>query len=45
MESRPIARRIFLEGDWKLLGLVGMLVCLIVGFVIGAATTYQKTKK
>ncbi|MBZ0279048.1 MAG: hypothetical protein K8I60_23080 [Anaerolineae bacterium] len=40
-----IAGQIFLEGDWKLLGLVGMLVCLIVGFVIGAATTYQDAKK
>ena len=40
-----LAGQIFLEGDWKLLGLVGMLVCLIVGFVIGAATTYETAKK
>ncbi len=40
-----LAGQIFLEGDWKLLGLVGMLVCLIVGFVIGAATTYETVKK
>ncbi|MCB9450827.1 MAG: hypothetical protein H6672_05275 [Anaerolineaceae bacterium] len=40
-----IAGQIFLEGDWKLLGLVGMLVCLIIGFVVGAATTYEDTKR
>jgi hypothetical protein len=39
-----IAGQIFLEGDWKILGVLGTLVCLVVGFIVGAATSYEDQK-
>lgn len=31
-----LAAEIFLSNEWKLLGIVGLLVCGVVGFVLGA---------
>jgi hypothetical protein len=40
-----LAAQIFLIGDWKILGIVGLLVCLIIGFVVGAATQDEAQEK
>lgn len=32
-----IAGQVFLPGDWKILGLLGLMICGVVGFVIGKA--------
>jgi hypothetical protein len=40
-----VAAKIFLTGEWVILGLVGLLVCAIVGFIIGAATQNDVAKK
>jgi hypothetical protein len=40
-----IAAQIFLRGEWAILGLVGLLVCSIIGFVVGAATQNDPDKK
>lgn len=34
-----IAAQVFLTGDWKILGLLGLLVCAVVGYVIGKVLT------
>jgi hypothetical protein len=39
-----LAGLIFLNGDWKILGVVGLLICLIIGFVVGAATQDERQK-
>ncbi|MBZ0279889.1 MAG: hypothetical protein K8L97_04055 [Anaerolineae bacterium] len=33
-----LAAQIFLQGEWKILGWVGLLICAIIAYVIGAAT-------
>jgi hypothetical protein len=40
-----VAARIWLTGEWVILGLVGLLVCTIIGFVVGAATQTDPEKK
>ena len=40
-----IAAQIFLRGDWVILGLAGLLVCAIIGFVVGAATANEVDQK
>ena len=40
-----IGAQIFLTGEWVILGLVGLLVCGIIGFVIGAAMQNDPDKK
>lgn len=36
-----IAAQIFLRGEWVILGLVGLLLCVIIGFVVGASTANE----
>lgn len=40
-----LAGQIFLQGEWKILGWVGLLICAIVAYVVGAATQDEPPTK
>ncbi|NWG18182.1 MAG: hypothetical protein HXY41_16285 [Chloroflexi bacterium] len=33
-----IAAQVFLPGEWKIIGLLGLLMCAVIGFIIGRVT-------
>jgi hypothetical protein len=39
-----IAAQIFLQGEWKLLGLLPLMIFGVVGFVIGKATQHESPR-